>query len=955
MVRSFVATLAAVGLSLGTPAPVQAAEAEDGSHSFAACVRGEREARLVLLMDESGSLQESDPDGTRVDAAQHLIGSWARQVDGSDIDLQIQVMSFFDTGRSTADWSPVTDTEALSEHLESYRTRQEGNQTDYLMGLNAARSALTSSSDGASPCSAIVWFSDGELEAGPEYAVDGEDVLKPYIEGEMDSAAVTQVATEELCRDGGAADQLRAAGINLMAIGLASGTAEASDFDLMRSIAAENSCGALTPKGSFLLAEDLEQLLFAFANVARPEAPITQETAVCQGGHEDECLHRFVLDDSISGVDLMVTSDVTGLDIVIVPPEGEPVTAASSDSGAQVDVGNATVQIEPLSARTTNIVMEGTGGWSGQWGVGLVDPASNSGTSTSRSSLHLTADVQPVWLQSDESLRSGDSTEQSFGLQRQDGTSIDPAGLLGTMALDISFETPDGESIPVAERLDAEAMIEPQALDLTDTEPGQGVMRYVLNLTTADFETSGEETIPGTQLAPLQVSQQVLVQPPLGLPEVGPSIAFAPVLDGAQTSGELAVTGPGCIWIDPSTAQVLAGPEAASPVSLGSDATSADTCLRVEEGQTTALPLTLDTAAPALGGLSGELSVHLAPLEDPSRDVVVAHPFSADLDKSPHAGAWWTTVILLVTLAVGIPLALLYFTKWRASRIRGQSLFAETFPLDLEEGRLAPAGFPHEPGPDVFRNPRSVPAKGTKGLDVGEVTLRVVHGWSPLGTGEVRASVPGMVGVSKAVSQPSRQGAARLPLAVQNQWALFRAQDGESALLLYLPTLDRGRDELVAELSSLEAEVDSALQAISESGVAATPGSGAHRARREKVGATSAATAGGSGSAIIGADEDFDGSSDASDWGWDEPSDVATMKDEADLHAPLAAASSLDRSAAGSAPVDRAGRSEASTGATPDEPTQDPATADDAWPSSGGDDWDDWGLEDESGADHPTP
>lgn len=840
MVTQLAAALLALGLGappvLATsvdvlPATQVRAEANAGAEDFAACVRGERDARLLLLMDESGSLEGSDEKAVRVDAAQHLVRSWGRQVEDSDINLEVRVMGFYDTGRASTDWVPVQDAEELIDGLEEYRDRQDGEQTDYLMGLNAARSALMEDSDRRG-CNAIVWFSDGRLEAGPHYLVDDAPVLKPYIDEPLEWSEVIQAAEEELCRDGGAADQLRAADINLMAIGLASQDTSEQDFELMRAISAGPACGTLAPTGSFLLAQDLESLLFAFANVARPEPPVTQDSGVCQGELSQECLHSFVLDDSIAGVTMMITSEIGGLDVVIVPPDEEPVTIGASAGTTQETAGPADVQVDRLSERTSNIDMTATDTWRGQWGVALVDPDSDSAAATSQSALHLTADVEPVWLQGDDALRAGETPEITFGLQRSDGTSIDPTALLGSVQLDVALLDSDGASLEAVEGLSAQDLAAAHPVDLSAVDPGSATLRSTLRLTTADYEDADGELISGTALAPVQVQERIEIQPPAGFPQVSEAVHFGRVLDGDETRAELTVTGPGCVWVERDSAEVLAGPEVALPVRLEGDANSADECLRVEDGETAALPLTLSTAGAAMGGLTGQFTAHLTTIEGPTRDATVTLEFSADLDKSPHAGVWWTTVILLIVLGIGIPVALMYLMKWRNSRIPGRGLLGQTFPLTLEDGRLAPGTFTGSLTPADLRDPISVPRKGIKTLQAGSATLQASQGLSPLGVGEVHASVPGQVGLAKDSKVPTKRGAARLPLAVHNEWAVFRHPDGQSGTLLVLASLERPREDIEQELRDLAVRIDDELTTLAESEVAPATTSPAARGPR---------------------------------------------------------------------------------------------------------------------------
>ncbi|MER5837577.1 hypothetical protein ABT116_44260, partial [Streptomyces sp. NPDC002130] len=77
--------------------------------------------------------------------------------------------------------------------------------------------------------------------------------------------------------------QLRSVGVKVFGIGLAAGTSVAQDFDLMRSITAglapdSATCGRVQAPspGEFFLAENIDDLLFAFDTLSTPgQAPLS--------------------------------------------------------------------------------------------------------------------------------------------------------------------------------------------------------------------------------------------------------------------------------------------------------------------------------------------------------------------------------------------------------------------------------------------------------------------------------------------------------------------------------------------------------------------------------------------------------------------------------------------------------------------------------------------------------
>ena len=62
--------------------------------SFGACLSGKGEGSLVLLMDQSGSLRQSDPEKARVKASQYLAQRLAAFADSSKATLKVRVAGF---------------------------------------------------------------------------------------------------------------------------------------------------------------------------------------------------------------------------------------------------------------------------------------------------------------------------------------------------------------------------------------------------------------------------------------------------------------------------------------------------------------------------------------------------------------------------------------------------------------------------------------------------------------------------------------------------------------------------------------------------------------------------------------------------------------------------------------------------------------------------------------------
>ncbi|MCA9260124.1 MAG: VWA domain-containing protein, partial [Planctomycetales bacterium] len=636
IVRAVLAATVAVGASATTAVgdPASAAlptlDAATGSTEsggiakFGACLSGRRTADVVLLIDESGSLKESDPKGARVDAAQYLLKQWSRLSVESGVKIAIQTMGFAGSVvHNSGRWLDAGDAyPTLKEDLEAFRARNEGQQTDYWMALDGARKALNErAGGGGSSCQAILWFSDGKLDAFATYpGPDGKELVKPYLEGKADNAAATAAAANDLCRTGGVADQVRSSGVATFAIGLQAGTAVAGDFDLMKSIALDRDCGAVSAVGTgdFRLATDIDGLIMAFDALRTPgQLPLIQRLKVCQGEICTEDTHQFVLDDSINRVHVAASAKADNLKLFIVPPKGGPVEVPMSGERT-VKVRAAEVSIEGLSKRTVSLDFRNTGRWTGQWGIVFVDPKRASKGAESMTSLELSADIEPsLELPADKIYAGEKSAPVTLGLRHHDGRVIDPTSLLGTVKMDATFTDVTGKEIPVASGLDANTLGKPIALDLTSAAEGMGVLTATVTLTTAGIKSAKDKTVPGTTLVPSGAALDVPVLPPVGFPIVDDAISFGTATGAAKTVTSVHATGPGCVWFDGS--QIIAAPDKAGAVTVTSSANSAATCIMLAEGESKDIPVEFTTAKAANGSVNGTLSAHLAPIDEPDR------------------------------------------------------------------------------------------------------------------------------------------------------------------------------------------------------------------------------------------------------------------------------------------------------------------------------------------------
>jgi hypothetical protein len=827
-----VSLAAAVGLGLaamvGPAAGVNAAAPTTGAvQDFGACLAARGGGDLLLLIDESGSLRQSDPQNARVTAATYLVDRMAATAASGGFTMDVSVAGFSGGFDPVAGWTRLDGPGLASVKgaITSFTDRRDGLETDYWNAIEGARRSLAdrlTTTNELTRCQAVAWFSDGQLDLVPRTSAalqrQAGDEAKAYAPGvdlrtEAGAAAAEAAAKESLCRGGGLADQVRASGVWTFGVGLASGTSKASDFSLMQSIAAGHddagtACGALLDRspGDFVLASNIDDMLFAFDRFGSPQqAPIEQTAGVCQGGVCADAQHRFVLDASIRSVHVLGSADVPGVKAVLIAPDGTQTPLDKGKVGVATDHsrGATTITAAWQSDRTVAVDLGTSGsdtGWPGAWALVFVDASASSPNGVSRSDIYISGDLRPTWTApSDAPVHIGESVPGfRLGLADTAGTAVDPASLLGTVSASAALVAADGTTTTIAEGLSAAGMASGLVLDLTKASPGEAVIRVELAITTAPATLPDGSTVPGTALAPERVDVPITLRAPADFPTVSPRLDFGTTDGRADLTARLSVTGPGCVWVASGGATLQAFPqEVGDVVVTAPTASSAGTCLKLAKGQTATLPVSLRTTAAGNGSINGSLAVTIAPTGELQRATTVKVPFSADLRKPLDRQVFVLGLVLALILGPGIPIGLLYLIKAVSARIPPRALAAEVIPVTVEDGRVLRSGAPFALRDTDFVELVRLSARGARTVSVSGLTLRTHVGWSPFGPASVLVEAPGQVGASSVYPVPvGRRHQARLPLAVHNTWAVFvgPSAPAEQATLLLLVGADTSQD-----------------------------------------------------------------------------------------------------------------------------------------------------------------
>lgn len=866
-IRTRVLTLAAAAAVLGVglvgsaqaaPAAVDAAAPAAAAAPIAdsqalkdlvSCLDERKVGDLVLLIDTSGSLADSDPKGVRVAAAQTLVGKLADAAVKIDADVDVKIVGFSDIVRDQLDFTALTaeNLPTINAALDGFAGQNTGSETDYwsaLTWLNRAMQAKadTRNADAGAACQVALWFSDGEFTIVPRngndvFASDTKDI--PGFEGvplttqELADQA-RAAATTELCRVGGPVDQMRAAGITLISVGLGVDT-EPGTFDFMQNYTENTSgtCGGQPARGLFLPAGSVTDLFFALDGliddvVKPPPLPLcAEDVGVCPQG-----TYEFDLDSALSKVHLAaVVTDAAGepfregLRITVTPPDGGAAIVINGDgpdaSTGSTALANASWEwftSDPLTIDLTRVA--GTD-WSGKWQITFTDTTDQHPEAVSNVSISLTSDyaVAPI-VDGASEWRAGESAEVQFQAQTEDGTPI-PGELPGGFQATATLLYPgDAEPVPI----EVTSLDTPITVAIPDTvSPGQATIQVELN-----------GSVAGKPLAPVLRQVAVDILPPFGSPVLAPPeqvLDFGAIEGAVQKTATLSVTGPdqgdGCVWVTDN--HLLSNPSSVPSVTVTGEQ-GAD-CFSVPAGETRTMTVTLTPAGEGNGHLEGELTVRLAPADKPDQVTETSVRYRAEMTRLPQSGVKLGILIGTMVLGLLIALALIWLARrWSARFPSGSGVTLQSVALDVKVGadRLAPsngAAF----GVPTGWTPVLPPGSGRRSLVLSGVSVRAKAGWRLTEPGYAQLENDDSVGASSVPPHTDAKGGPRLPLSVQGTWTLVLPRALAVSPLAEVPgrlllVVDTAADDAVRQhlVASAERDAPALVQAARERAKAAS-------------------------------------------------------------------------------------------------------------------------------------
>lgn len=720
------------GAAFGIPEAQAQAPAENNAlNDFAGCMAGEKTADVLLVLDQSGSLKESDPDGLRVGAAQDFVGELARYGDDAGVDIRVRAAgfgtSYYGEESGYGSWQSLRGgVDGANAQLEKFRSRTDDDYTEY---PDALRGSLATMQTNDSPCKAVMLFSDGEMTMES---------------GDVDGAAA------QLCSASGEVARLRAAGVQIFTIGLdARGN---QDMGLLKAIADSSDCGApAPPNGQFFLGNSPASLLAAFRSA------IPNPGGTGQNNISVRDAFPFFLDNSVSPVSLSAQPEdtVEGLTPLLTPPGGEPVDVVPGEQtigGARV-----TATFNETVPGAVDIDMERVDDWAGEWRFGYRADANPDASYRAQLSIRPGMNIRVESAAGEQSgaVRSVNTQPLRVSLVDQAGS---PVTLDGQAQLTVLYRTPEGElnladNVPVGAGQPVEVPLDRIA------QPTAGTLLALVNITTA-----GPEGRPGTALNPLvyerglSVSLENLPQPPGAINLGG--------ISEEKVSVDAPAAGPGLLWVETGSWTGANLPEGITGT-VNSPADSLENAVVLQRDETGTVPVEFALSDLADGPISGEITVHFAELDgsNPSSTTV---PVSGAMSVPVDVSTFTLTLIVVLLLALAIPLGILYLMKYLSGRIpTSPKVAAVRVPVELRGSTLVNRATGREfslTREDVVQH--GTVAMHPRRMNVAGETIAVKSGVNPFVPAHVVAENP----LSIAGSGAQAGTRAKFPLAIQNQW-----------------------------------------------------------------------------------------------------------------------------------------------------------------------------------------
>lgn len=777
--------LGALSLAPGALAQDAAPGSSDSAGSLSnvgACIADKGALDVIVMIDETESLIHEARDGVvnpdapgadaqhhRVPAAQSFIDELRSKQGDEDFQTRIRVAGFGQTYKSGVtdaenygEWTELSEStvDGTREEIAQFADRTQEQYTNYAAAIEGAYQDFTRSGS-EDACRMLVTFTDGALTAQ-----EGADA-----------------AEQALCAPGGVTDRLRIAGITHIGIGL-SAPSNPSDFSLLRGITAGGgSCGVEQPNGAFFPADNVGGLFAAFREALAIGGESIGET---RAGDP----FSFTLDNSVNSVRFTaIAKDDLGENahLVLTAPNGDTVELRDFGDGS---VNSADVSWEaensPVQMADGTLILQDGGDWKGVWQMQFqgFDPADADGRVFN--SVEIQPDLQLVFgggESVDGALNLRDDQQLSMQLVGRDGN---PRILEGTASVDLGFTRADtGEFVPLTEGMDISNGQVDTPLTAIAPLPAIGAIEARTTITTAGV---GEN--PGTTLSPILSTTRITVTQ-RDMPQLPGSVRFN--ADEEVVTVDIPVTGPGKVWVEPTTTLSGTLPDGVESVAASSSFDSPDNALVLGLDEQGTLPVRFTVSELRDGLINGSIPLQISNAEG-ANETTVELPAEGSLSVPIDTTTFIAALILALLLALLIPLLILYAVRFWSARIsRKFAMSAVRMPIEFNGEVLQYDGRSTPDLESQTTTSNQVIVNGSR-FNVQGHTLSVKRfQFNPI------ASPVVIVGTRPSISFNGKQegGKAKLPLAVHGSWFLTASGVDPSQMeLIALPNLPLDKSQI---------------------------------------------------------------------------------------------------------------------------------------------------------------
>jgi len=736
---ALIVAIALPGVSPSVSAQSQASKSlqGEGLSSLGACLSKNPHLLVALVVDESGSLRETDRDALRVPALRAALGAFASLTRGGaatkPISVDVLITGFSADYRVDSQWTSLNSDSlnGLLNQTDPFRDRNQGNQTDYVLAIDGVANSLAQraaelGAAGVPTCKTMVLFTDGE------YAIDNAvPGSKPYAQGVTDPTEATELGIRRLCAPDGLADQLRRSGVVNISVGLGGKSSSSSDpFILLREIAIGPACGSFADPASLgvlLSVTDVNLLTTAMIEAITGTPGRALDPGTVCGGLPCDRTVTIDIPDGVGSFYLLTRTEAPGIERWVRTPDSDTPVLLKPGGGA-IEIGSSDAEPIQLSETTVmvDVGLDDNSPAVGTWEVSFVSTDGSGVGAVADAEVFLFGALAPT-LSDDSRFTAGEPTTLEVRVVDGSGAVVGGEVAAATqLAVTVADPSTGALTRPEVTGPDADGVFRFDYL--ADSESKAAAINVTMALSVV---VEG-----GLVLRPVVVEKAVRVEVPVVVPNLADTELRLAVVEGeALATGTLRVTGPergeGQACLTTWTSKAL--PEGVTDAQLASNSD----CVTVSAGSTVDIPVSVDPQGVGSGTASGLVEVRLA-AADGSEEVIRTVPASFEMLKAVNAPVRWAAALLLTLLGVGIPLGIF----WLISRAQTTFMDLENtqwaeIPVVLDAGTVRQVGADGaDLTPDLTLDDLKYVRSGqTRSIDVGRgdaISVDVLH--RPFGT-----------------------------------------------------------------------------------------------------------------------------------------------------------------------------------------------------------------------------